>query len=69
MRTALEGPTYTFIPAQNGVEDLWSHVYTMQLLTCLPSIALALLGHSDGFWKAWNNSGRVRTYVLERSPL
>ena len=29
--------TYTFIPAQKAAEDLWSHVYTMQLRTCLPA--------------------------------
>jgi hypothetical protein len=27
--------TNTFMPAQKAPEDLWSHVYTMQLLTCL----------------------------------
>lgn len=28
--------TYTFMPAQKAADDLWSHVYTMQLRTCLP---------------------------------
>jgi len=28
--------THTFIPAQKDWEDLWSHVYTMQLRTCFP---------------------------------
>jgi hypothetical protein len=27
--------TNTFMPAQKAPELLWSHVYTMQLLTCL----------------------------------
>src|SRR4051794_17351225 len=27
--------TDTFMPAQKATEDLWSHVYTMQLRTCL----------------------------------
>jgi len=29
------GRTNTFMPAQKAPEDLWSHVYTMQLRTCL----------------------------------
>lgn len=35
----VQGPTYTFMPAQKAVEDLWSHVYTMQLRTCFPDEA------------------------------
>lgn len=29
--------TYTFMPAQKAADDLWSHVYTMQLRTCFPT--------------------------------
>ena len=33
--------TYTFMPAQNAVDDLWSHVYTIQLRTCFRFGALS----------------------------
>ena len=62
--------TYTFMPAQKAADDLWSHVYTMQLRTCLPTTTkenqyesnLFELGRNSIAAKA-NRRGNGWTYV------
>ena len=61
------------MPAQKAADDLWSHVYTIQLRTCFPTGAGG--GQFDSVTPTISigvNGGQVnmmRTYVSEQSPL
>lgn len=53
--------TYTFMPAQKAADDLWSHVYTMQLRTCLPTTI-----KENQLNRTWTNSGAT---LSPRNPI
>ena len=68
--TLEEGPaTYTFMPAQNAPEDLWSHVYTIQLLTCLRLGAVSSILVALRILMANSASDLYRQWVNDLAPM